>query len=226
MDGETKAGMDALPNEGQPSPGEGSPSTPPEKTYTESEVNKRHAKLDKTVASLTRERDTLKQSLESVNTQLDELQRRIDESETEKYRDDPDGLKSLQAKRELRKQQDELKKQRQEIENEKTANADKLKRADELEVEITVWKVAQAHGIDANTLKGKCQKFNLTTEEQIEEMAQTLAGAGSSDDSNARQTLEADSNRSSGGGKDFKSVSFGPNAPSGSEMISEGLNKK
>lgn len=40
-------------------------------------------------------------------------------------------------------------------------------------LEINVWTVASEHGLDPSTLKDKCQKLNLTTQEQIEEMVKS-----------------------------------------------------
>jgi len=185
-------------------PGEGdgtSPAQEPE-TFTKAQFDAavQKARIDTGREAKARADEALNKSLKEKDDAIGDLQRRIDEIDNEKYRDDPDGLSHLQEKRKLNQEKSELKKQRQEIEDEKAANADKLKRADELEVEITVWKAAQAHTIDADALKAKCQKFNLTTEDQIEEMAQTLAGTGSSTDPDAKKTLKADSNRSSGGG--------------------------
>lgn len=228
LDGENKTGQDALPqdNAGQPSPGtESSPSSTEPKTYTEEEVNKRHAKLDKTIASLTRERDGLKQNLESTNSRLDDLQRRIDEAEAEGARDNPELLNLYQERKKLREEKAQLQSDRKKLEEERAAHEEELTIARETKREIEIWNIAKAHGVDANTLKEKCQKFNLTSDEQVEEMAQTLAGSKPAE-TTPRQPLKTDSNAGSGGAQSFTDVRFDKEAPSASDMIKKGLSKK
>lgn len=228
LDGENKAGQDALPqdNAGQSSPGaESSPSNAP-KTYTEEELNKRHAKLDKTIAQLTKERDGLKQDLGSTNGRLDELQRRIDEAEAEGARDNPELLNLYQERKKLRDEKAQLQSDRKKLEEERASHEEELTIARETRREIEIWDIAKAHGVDANTLKEKCQKFNLTSNEQVEEMAQTLSGSKPQEGDAPKQPLKADSNVGSGGAQSFTDVRFDKDAPSASEMIRKGLNKK
>lgn len=75
------------------------------------------------------------------------------------------------------------------VEKRKTANerakldadivthAERLKAADETEREITIWRIAEKIGVDAEKLKANSTEFNLQDEDQIEKMAQTMAGA-------------------------------------------------
>ena len=176
MDGETKTAQDALPQGGQPSGDTGcSPSTEPIKTYTEAEVAARHGKLDKMIAQLTKERDALKQDSETMKQTVAELQRRIDESEEEEAKSTPDSLRNYQKGKQLRDLEARLKEQQRQIELKEQLNADKLQKADELEAENLIISKALEHHVDIGELKTKIQKFNLTTEEQIAEMASTLA---------------------------------------------------
>jgi len=179
MDGETKTGQEALqPQAGQPSVEEGgSPSNESEKTYTEAEVAQRHSKLDKTIATLTKERDLLKQSSDEMKQQLEELQRRIDEQEEEQAKSNPDSLKIYQKQKELREMEARLKEQQRQLELEREQNAEKLRLADELHAENMVISKALEYHVDIGELKEKAKKFNLSTEEQISELAATLAGA-------------------------------------------------
>ncbi|OGN90384.1 MAG: hypothetical protein A2158_05685 [Chloroflexi bacterium RBG_13_46_14] len=119
-------------------------------------------------------------------------QRQQEESENEKYRSDPDGLKAIQEKRQRKQERDELTRQKAEVEADKAANAEKLAKADELELELAVWKAAQAKGVDADKLKTKVTKFGLKTEEQILDLAETMAVA-------KKEDLRADSNKGIGG---------------------------
>jgi len=179
MDGEPKGQQDALPAGGQPSAEQGgSPSDQTVKTYTEEEVRERHSKLDKTIAQLTKERDALKQDSEATKQQLAELQKRIDEIEEAKVEGDPDSLKLYRRQKELRDLESQLKEQQRQLELEREANAEKLRKADELEAENMIISKALEHHVDIGELKAKAQKFNLTTEEQIAELAVTLASSG------------------------------------------------
>jgi len=201
MDGETKIEQEAVSGKGQPSAdGGSSPSIEPVKTYTEAEVAARHSKLDKMIAQLTRERDVLKQDSEATKQQFADIQRRIDEQEEEQARGDPDSLKLYQRQKKLRDLESQLKTQQRQIELERQQFTDKIRRADELEAENLVISAAMEHHVDIGELKVKVQKFNLTTEEQIAEMAAILASSG------RKLPPKGDSGRSVGG-TDFDSMS-------------------
>ena len=200
MDGETKIGQDSLQEAGRTSPEVVSPSTQSVKTYTEAEVAERHSKLDKMIAQLTRERDTLKQDNETTKQQLADIQRRRDEQEEEEARADPDSFKIYQRQKQLRESEARLKEQQRQIEADRLLNADKLRRADELETDNILISSALEHHIDIGILQEKVKKFNLTTEEQIAEMASTLA-------SSAKKVPPKGDSGLSVGGKDLDNMS-------------------
>jgi len=178
MDGETK-GQDALPKGGQPSGDRGgSPSTEPVKTYTETEVAERHGKLDRTIAQLTKERDTLKQESEATRQQLADIQRRIDETAEEEARGSPESLRLYQGQKELRTGREQLKEERRQFEEQRQLDADKLVRLAELEAKDMIVMKAVEHHVDIGQLEERVKKFNLSTEEQIAEMASILATTG------------------------------------------------
>jgi len=120
-------------------------------------------------------------------------QREQEEAEAEKYRDDPEGMKSLQEKR-------RQKQEREALDADKAAHAEKLTRADELELEVNVWKAAQSKGIDASELKDVCAELGLKTEAQINRQAEIMGKAAKPD------TLKVDSNRGIGG-RDLSNLS-------------------
>lgn len=213
--------QDTSPKEGDSSGGAGGSTSP--KTFTEAQVQKAVndalAKAGRDAKSFEAREKTIKEA----QAKADEWQRQQDEAEAEKHRDNPDGLKALRTKQELKKAQDALKKAQDDFEAEKASHAEKLTRAEETELELSVWKAAQAKGIDAGKLKEKCLKFGLKTEEQITDMAETMSDGKTSAE---EPPLHTDSGKGKGGSKDFSTVSFEPNAPSSQEMISKGLNKK
>jgi len=192
-----ETGQDSLQDAGRTSAEEGgSPSTQAEKTYTEAQVAQRHSKLDKMISQLTRERDTLKEVNKATQQQLADIQKRKDEQEEEEARSNPDSLEIYKKKRALRDLESQLNERQKQFETEKQLTADKLKRFDELEAENVIISKALLHHVDIGELKTKVQKFNLTTDEQIAEMASTLAS------SSKKLPPKGDSGLSVGGGTD------------------------
>ena len=178
MDETEKKAQDTHP-EGQAPEASGG-NTPPE-TYTQAQLEEAVDKaVQKARIKAGRDAKALEVKDAAIKAREDaikEREARLEESETEKYRDNPDGLKALQEKRRQKSERDEIARQKAEVEAEKTANAEKLTRADELELELNVYKAAQAQGVDAEELKTKCDKFKLKDEDAILELAETIARA-------------------------------------------------
>jgi len=147
--------------------------------------------------------ETLSNALKDKDSEIAELTRRVDEIDDEKYRDDPDGKRAREKEKALRDKEKALSQRERLMEAERETNADKLKRLSELEAENHIIRTAVANHLDINTLTEKCKRFGLTTEEQIQEMAETLASAKPV----GNLPLNADSNTSAGGGSGLEGLS-------------------
>lgn len=184
-------------------PGEGegtSPGGEPE-TFTKAQLDEavgkaiQKARIDTGREAKAKHDEALNKALKDKDDEISELTRRIDEIDDEKYRDDPDGKRAREKEKALRDKEKAIAAREKMVEAEKEANADKLKRLNELETENVIIRAAVANHLDINTLTAKCKKLGLATEEQIQEMAETLASTRPPQ----TPTLDADSNRSSGG---------------------------
>jgi myosin heavy subunit len=160
----------------------GTPPAEPE-TFTKAQLDEavskavQKARIDTGRESKAKHDDALSKALKGKDDQITELTRRIDEIDNEKYRDDPEGLKTMQEKRNLRQERAQLESDRQALETEKEAHAERLQKADEQEVEMRIITSAVNHHLDIETLKEKCKRLGLTTEEAIEEIAETIGTA-------------------------------------------------
>ncbi len=124
-----------------------------------------------------------------------ERKRRDEEAEEEKLRSNPDALKAMQERRKINAEAERIKAERAALEQDKTSHAERLTRAEKVEQELNVWKAAQTSGVDANALMEKCAKFKLTAEEDIKDMAETMAAAGGE----KKPELHVDSSKGKGG---------------------------
>jgi hypothetical protein len=197
MQDETERTAQDTHPEGQ-APGAPEGNTPPA-TYTQAQLEEAVAKAVQT-ARIKAGRDaktleTREAALEAREEDLGRREREQEALETENYGRDPEGLKLLQDKRKLKLDRDELARQKSEFEAEKTGHAERLARADEMELELNIWQAARDEGIDAEELQEECALLDLKSGEQVREIAQTLARGRS-----AAVNLRVDSNKGSGGG--------------------------
>jgi len=123
----------------------------------------------------------LESELNETRERMSEVQRRIDEAEEEEARGSPESLKLYQRQKQLRELEAKLNEGKRQLEKERTEHASELATAREGKTEMAVISAAVEHHVDIGKLKEKCQRFNLTTEEQISEMAETLAGQAGGD---------------------------------------------
>jgi chromosome segregation ATPase len=193
--------QDSHPEGKAPAGGEGAPPGGEPETLTKAQHDEaiakavQKARIDAGREAKTKTDAAIAKAIEAKDKEISELNRRLDEIENEKVKDDPGGLKALQDKRALQKEREDLKKERSALEREREEHAEEINLAKTTQSEILMWRAAQAHGVDAMTLKEKCTKFNLTSEEQINDMAETLASAKPA----AGDTLHVDSSKGSGG---------------------------
>jgi len=209
---ETKQG-DPQPKAGQTSQGtEGTSKDIPE-TLTRDEFLKRmsdeRARAGRELKAAKAEAESYKTSqakLESELTEtrnrMSEIQRRIDEAEEEEARGSPESLKLYQRQKQLRDQEAKVKDEQRRLEKERTEHASELSAAKEAKAEMAIISAAVEHHVDIGKLKEKVQKLGLTTEEQVSELAETMAGQGNAEGDGKKKIPVGDSGRTIGGDSD------------------------
>ena len=145
----------------------------------------------------------LESELNETRERMNEVQRRIDEAEEEEARGSPDSLKLYQRQKQLRADEARLKDERRQLEKERIENASELAMAREGRAEMAVISAAVEYHVDIGKLKEKCQRFNLTTEEQISEMAETLAEQVQTGENSKKKIPQGNSGATIGGGSDI-----------------------
>ena len=118
----------------------------------------------------------LEGELTQTREQMSDIQRRIDEAEEEEAKGSPESLRLYQKARQLREKEAAVLTKERAIEKERLENAEELRTAKESRTEMSIISAAVEHHVDIGRLKEKVQTFGLTTEEQISELAETLAG--------------------------------------------------
>ena len=190
LDGKNLTNEDALPGKGQPSPSkESSPSTPTPKVFSEEQVDKliadRHSTLDKRVIALEKDLDRAQATVEKKESELatitqDKAKLRIELDEL--AQDDPDKqkvLKKLATLDELEKateaKNQTLKADREALEADKQTHQEEIKLASDTLREISIWEIASEYeGGDPVKLKELCDKFAVSSKEQIKVAADTI----------------------------------------------------
>ena len=170
---------------------EGSEETTPKadaKTYTEKDVEKavqvaltKAGRDDKT---LTDKEATLNAQQESINArqaEIDDAERQRDAAELAAAKGDPELLKVYQDKQVQKRevagitaQKADLKKEREALDRSKAEHEAENKAARETQLEIEIWKIAEAEGVDPVELKDTMKDLNLTTVEQAKSVAKRL----------------------------------------------------
>ena len=145
----------------------------------------------------------LESELNETRERMREVQRRIDEDEEEEARGSPESLKLYQRQKQLRELEAKLNEGKRQLEKERTEHASELANAKEGKIEMAIISAAVEHHIDIGKLKEKCQRFNLTTEEQISEMAETLAEQAQTGEDNKKKIPQGNSGATIGGGSDI-----------------------
>ena len=230
---ETKGTEQGTPQTtGQSSDGQtGSTSNEPE-AYTKEQVAKQVsdelAKAGRDAKSLEKRESGLKAQQDAIKAETDKVakwQADRDAEELEAARDNPELLTLAQRKKTLRDAEAKLAEDRAAFDKDKADTEQELKDARDAKRDITIWRIA-GDKLDAAKLKELCDKLNAQTEEQIQAIADSLSPSGETKPGETKPGLKPDSSATLGSGQDYTSVSFAANAPSGKDMISEGLKKK
>jgi hypothetical protein len=151
-------------------------------------------------------------AIQEREARIAEAEARAQEAENEKYRDKPDELAKLQEKRRQKQERDEFARQKAELEKEKAEHAEELTKAQELKLELSVYKIAGQKNVDAGDLKDLCDALKPKDEAGILLIAEKMAKSGKGD------SLRVDSNRGSGGD--------GASNLTPRELIAKGLKKQ
>jgi len=147
------------------------------KEQVEKEVSDRLAAVGRDAKTLeTREKalDAREQAVKAENERIAQAQREREMAEVEAAKDDPAALTLIQQRQSVRAREDKLKADREELDRDKVQHQGDIESANATKREIAIWDIAQKNTVDAATLKEKCDKFNLQTPEQMEEMAKTM----------------------------------------------------
>ena len=143
----------------------------------------------------------LESEVSETRERMSDIQRCIDEAEEEEAKGTPESLRLYQRQKQLREQETRLKDERRQLEKERTDHASELTSAKEAKAEMAIISAAVEHHVDIGKFKEKVQKLGLTTEEQISELAETLAGQATSDGDNGKKKIPVgDSGKTIGGG--------------------------
>jgi len=162
------------------------------KTYTEEEIEEIKAKAaqDARVAAgrdakslETREAaiNAREEAIKAEEAKIEEIRRQRDVEELAEARGDPDKLAAYQAKKgreqedtDLKAQRSAIKKDREQLDRDKAEHEAEIKAARETQLEIELWKIAEAEGVDPVELKDMMKDLNLTTVEQAKTVAKRL----------------------------------------------------
>jgi len=172
------------------------------KEQVEKQVSDRLAATGRDAKSLeTRGKDleTREVAINAEQERIAQWQKARDNEELERARDNPELLDIVQQKRALREKEAKFSQDRTEFDRDKAQYQELIDSANATKREIVIWDIAQKNVVDAATLKEKCDKFNLQTQEQMEEMAKTMAGA--------KTLLKPDSGVTTGSAKDLSGKS-------------------
>lgn len=206
--GETEKATQGNPQNTEQTSGskEGSTSEQTPKTYTEQEhekiVSDRLASAGRDAKSLETREKALNAEKEKVAEQSAKIEQWQREQDEKLKSTDPDRYNVVQEQRKLEAMKADLDKKVADFEADKATHTERLKAADETEREITIWRIAEKHGVDSMKLKEKSTTLNLQSEEQIDELAQTMAGA-----KEPKMPLKPDSSVTTGGGEDLSTMS-------------------
>jgi len=193
--------------------------TPPEpETYTKEQldmaIHQALSQAGRDAKSIEVTRQALAQQKEALDKQLSEVQQWREEQDKaflEANKDNPQAIDWYQKNKELQKQMADFNKRKLEY------DAD-IQLAKDTKFEVTVWGIADKHKVNPDKLKELAIQFNLTTDEQINSLAENLKAVGV-DKGGDDQKLKTVTSVARGASKDINSMS--PD-----EKVNEGLRRK
>lgn len=205
--------------------------------YTQAQVDKMlnddRAARGRTDADFKKREDAVKEGEGRLSAW--EKQKREDDlaQELAQASDDPEKQKKIREKHERKWRLDDRERELNERDTKLKASEDQhkaeIETANEAKLEQLCFKLQSKYGVDPALLKEKVIKFKLKTEEDIEDLAKSMAkGKTGDDDGDGKKSKKPlDSGKTTGEtGDKYKTVSFDPDAPSAAEMISTGIKKE
>jgi len=187
LDETKKAEKDSLQEPGK-APASEDGNTPEPEVFTKAQVDeaiqKDRIQRGRDVKALTDREvglDAREEAIKAQQAEIDEIKRQRDEAELAEARGDPTKMRAYQTRKsreqedvELKAQRDALKKDRAILDRDKAEHEAEVKVARETQLEIEIWKIAEAEGVDPVELKDMMKDFNLTTVEQAKTAAKRL----------------------------------------------------
>ena len=160
---------------GQASKGsEGITSEKEAKTYTQNQVDKAVSDALSTAgrgAKALEQRENVVKAREDTNKAEQE---RRDAAELAEAQKDPDQLAVYQARKAEEKRAKSLDEREADLARDKAEHEAEITAAKETQLEIELWKIAEAEGVDPVELKDMMKDLNLTTVEQAKTAAKRL----------------------------------------------------
>jgi len=172
---------------------EGTTPTAETKTqYTQEEVDKllqadriKRGREDKSLSDRKAELDAQQESMRDGLAKIDDWERQRDAEKLAEAQRDPAKMRAYQAeqaekqrKRSLDEREATLKKERAEFEREKATTAEAVRAAQEHTLGMKLYEIAARYELNPEDLKKDMKDLNLTTEQQVENLAKRLKPAG------------------------------------------------
>ncbi len=145
----------------------------------------------------------LETELTETRNRLSDIQRRIDEAEEEEAKGSTETMRQYQRQKQLRDQETMLKEERRKLEKERAEHSSELTSAKETKVEMSIISSAVEHHVDIEKLKEKAHRLGLTTNEQISELAETMAGQITSENDGKKKIPVGDSGKTIGASSSY-----------------------
>jgi len=171
-------------------------STDKAKTYTEQEYQKAiekaksdalsHAgRTDKEISDRKADLDAQQETINAGLAKIDEWERQRDAEKLAEAQRDPAKMRAYQAeqaekqrKKSLADREAAIKKREQEQERKEAEHAEKVRAAEEVTLGMKLYEIAARYELNPEDLKKDMKDLNLTTEQQVENLAKRLKPAG------------------------------------------------
>lgn len=171
---------------GEPPEGKKEPPTQPEKKYTQKDLEEEKHKALSAAGRAAAQLEKRESAIKAREEELSRIQKEREEAELKAAEDNPELLDALKLRKQVREERAQLAKEKAEHEREVAEHAAELAEAKETKSEIKIWAIAKKHEIDASVLKDKVKRYKLESDEDIDDLAQSIKkpASGTMPDSN------------------------------------------
>lgn len=195
--------------EGEPPEGKKEPPAPQDtKKDIELAVHKALSSAGRTAGQLDERENAIKAREEEIKRWQEEK----DAAELKAAEDNPELLDAINLRRRIREEQSQLTRDKAQLEKERAEHATELEAAKETQKEIKIWQIADKHSVDAATLKDKAIRYKLESDEDIDDLAQSIKKPSVVE-------INPDSNIVTGVGRDYSHLTS-------RQKIEEGMKQK